>query len=49
MPMRVCAECFEEIQGISSGDESWDYCEGCHQIEGETLDVTMEEYEAMHA
>lgn len=39
---RVCADCLEEISGISAGDESWDYCEGCNQTEGPTCYVTEE-------
>jgi hypothetical protein len=45
-PVRVCAHCYEEIQVLNSGDEWWDYCEGCHQVEGDTVEITMEEYEA---
>lgn len=44
----VCAHCYEEIQGISAGDEGWDYCEGCQQIEGDTLYISELEYEAKH-
>lgn len=36
--MRLCAWCREEIQVVSSGDESWDYCEGCQLVEGETVE-----------
>lgn len=43
--IRVCAFCCEEIKVLSAGDESWDYCEGCHQIEGDTAEITIEEYE----
>lgn len=45
-PVTVCAECREEIEGRSAGDESWSWCEGCQQVEGDTLEITMEEYEA---
>lgn len=41
--MRMCAECDEEIRVIHAGDESWDYCEACHMIEGNTIDT--EDYE----
>jgi hypothetical protein len=46
VPITVCAECNEAIEIISRGDESWDYCENCHQVEGDTREITMEEYEA---
>lgn len=49
VPVRVCAECMEQIQVVNSGDEYWDYCEGCHQVEGSTVEITMEEYEKDHA
>ncbi len=48
VPIRVCAECLEQIESKSAGDESWDYCEGCHQVEGNTIEITTEEYEAAH-
>jgi hypothetical protein len=35
--IRVCKDCLEEIKVIKAGDESWDYCEGCHQFEGDTV------------
>jgi formamidopyrimidine-DNA glycosylase len=47
-PMRVCSECSEEIQAVSAGDESWDWCESCQQVEGDTETITLEEYEAIH-
>ncbi len=49
MPMTVCADCYEEIDGKSAGDESWSWCEGCQQVEGDTLEIITEEYEAHHA
>lgn len=45
-PVRVCSDCGEEIQGKSAGDESWDWCESCQQVEGPTHEITMEEFEA---
>ena len=45
-PITVCADCGEQVSGISAGDEGWTYCEGCQQVEGRTLEITMEEYEA---
>jgi hypothetical protein len=45
-PVRVCAHCYEEIKVLNAGDEWLDYCEDCHQVEGKTLEITMEEYEA---
>ena len=29
----VCGDCGETIQQLTSGDESWDFCEPCQQIE----------------
>lgn len=43
--IRVCSECGEAIECKSAGDESWDWCEGCQQLEGRTEYVTMEKYE----
>lgn len=48
VPVTVCVNCYEEIQGLSAGDEGWDYCEGCHQVEPDTMEMTTEEYEAHH-
>ena len=36
---RACADCLEEIKVISAGDESWDFCEACCQVEGNTCYV----------
>lgn len=47
-PVRVCAECYEQIEVLRAGDEGWDYCENCHLTEGDTLEITTEEYEARH-
>ncbi len=44
-PVLVCAHCSELIEIKSAGDESWNYCEGCHQIEGDTEYITTREYE----
>lgn len=41
----LCAYCDEEIGGIGAGDESWSYCDGCQQIEGETYQISNIEYE----
>jgi hypothetical protein len=43
--IRVCSHCGEEINVVSSGDESWDWCENCQQFEGPTHYVSQEEYE----
>lgn len=45
-PVTVCADCGEQVSGISAGDEGWTYCEGCNQVEGRTVEITTEEYEA---
>lgn len=49
MPMIVCRDCYEEIQYKSAGDEIWNYCEGCNQVEGYTVEITTQEYEAIHS
>lgn len=41
----VCADCYGEIR--SNGDV--DYCDECHQIEGETITATEEKLEEMGA
>lgn len=47
MPMTVCAHCYEEI--VRVGEDYLDYCESCNQIEGDTLEITTEEYETFWA
>jgi hypothetical protein len=44
--IRVCCACHGAIEVVSAGDESWDVCEGCGQIEGNTVEITLDEYEA---
>lgn len=46
-PMTVCAHCFEEISRV--GEDYLDWCEGCQQVEGDTLEITTEEYERRQA
>lgn len=46
--IHVCSQCYEQISGLSAGDEGWNYCEGCQQVEGETEYITEEEYERIH-
>ncbi len=46
-PITVCAHCNEPIEVLSAGDECWNYCEGCQQTEGDTAEMTMEEFEAL--
>lgn len=45
MPITVCAHCNEEIQLL--GEDYLDWCEGCQSVEGDTLEMTMEEFEAL--
>lgn len=49
LPVHVCAECSEEIEVRSAGDESLDWCESCQQLEPRTETITVEEYERRHA
>jgi hypothetical protein len=44
--IRVCAHCCGEIRVMRTGDDWLDYCEGCQQVEGDTKEITVEEYEA---
>jgi hypothetical protein len=32
----VCADCGEDIETISAGDEGWNFCPGCRNVEGPT-------------
>ncbi len=48
-PVRVCSACNEEIRCLSAGDESLDWCESCQQLEPDTHEVTMEQYEELHS
>jgi hypothetical protein len=43
----VCAHCMEEIQRV--GEDALDWCSDCQSIEGDTLQITTEEYERVHA
>lgn len=45
IPITVCAHCNEEIQRV--GEDCLDWCEACQQIEGDTIEMTMEEFEAL--
>lgn len=45
-PVTMCGGCSGIIKCVSAGDETWDVCEDCMQVEGGTLEITMEEYEA---
>ncbi len=46
-PMTVCAHCYDEIQRV--GEDCLDWCEGCNELEGETVEITTEEFEKRHA
>ncbi len=46
IPILVCSHCSEEIKGV--GEDCLDWCEGCQQIEGDTEEITTEEYERRH-
>jgi hypothetical protein len=46
-PMTVCAHCSEEIQRV--GEDYLDWCEGCQSLEGDTEEITAEEFERRHA
>ncbi len=45
-PVTVCAECGGDIRALSTSDETWHVCEDCMQVEGQTCEITTEEYEA---
>jgi len=40
---RLCAHCMEPIKVIRTDDDWLDYCEGCHLIEGDTVEEIEEE------
>lgn len=40
--IRLCSECDEEIEVLSKGDEYWDFCPNCQQIEGDTYETEEE-------
>lgn len=44
-PITVCAHCYEAITRL--GEDSLDWCEPCQSIEGETIEITTEEYESV--
>ncbi len=41
----VCKSCGEATEEKSIGDEGWTVCPGCKTIEGDTEEITLEEYE----
>lgn len=43
VPVIVCKACGEEIRLVGEDYLSW--CEGCQSVEGETEEITTEEYE----
>jgi hypothetical protein len=45
-PVTVCAECNGDI--IRVGADLLDYCESCQQVEGDTKEITTEEWEALN-
>lgn len=50
MPITVCADCMEQIGNVPCGDDDMlSFCEGCQAVEGSTTELTMEQYEALHA
>jgi hypothetical protein len=44
LPITVCGHCYEAIERV--GEDALDWCESCQSIEGPTVELTMEEYEA---
>jgi len=44
----VCAECSEETREIYSGDEGLTYCENCQQLEPETKELSLDEYDKLY-
>lgn len=45
-PVIVCKHCREEISSVGYYGDSLSYCESCQEVEGDTIEITMEEYEA---
>lgn len=45
-PITVCKDCREEISRVGYYGDSLSYCEGCQAVEGDTITITTEEYEA---
>ena len=41
----VCADCGEPTEEKWSGDEGWTVCSGCGNVEGDTIEITLTEYE----
>lgn len=46
--IRVCSDCYGLVEYMSAGDELWDWCEDCQQIEGPTKYMPLHKYEAYH-
>ena len=44
--IRVCSDCESAIDVMSMGDESWDVCSGCRNVEGPTHYILLRDYEA---
>lgn len=47
--LEICAICLEEIQYLNIGKQGpIHYCEKCHAVDGATVEMSREEYEAQH-
>ncbi len=44
--IRVCMHCGCEVVERTIGTEGWSVCTGCETIEGDTEEITLEEYES---
>lgn len=41
----VCLDCGGEVVQKFSGDEGWGICQECGAVEGDTEEITVEEYD----
>ena len=40
----ICADCREPIEVARAGDEAWNVCTGCRQVEGETVEISEDDW-----
>lgn len=43
--LTLCSNCDGIIETIHAGDEWWNVCQDCRNVEGPTYEVTEDEYE----
>ena len=42
--IEICVWCSEPVNEVFAGTEGWTVCTGCGAVEGDTKEITLEEY-----